>query len=643
MAARSGRPLGRRPGHVPFAVRVALVGATLLLLISGLDLSAAAPAAPTRPSATAVGARGSDSESAAARFVGWDPASGGASPGAPHFALVTRPIRSASPAGRYAGTPVWLAYDSADNAFWVAAEPSSVDVSSATCGYGAVLPVGRQPFAVAVDDATDTVFVSNVGSDNVTVINATACASSGSYAVGREPHGMAFDPANGLLYVADSGSNAVSVVSEARGTVVATVPVGRDPIGVAYDPVHDRIYVADHDSYAVTVLSGRTNRVIATLPAGVGPYGVALDNTTNTVFVTNEGSDNLTVLNASSDRVEPSIFLGLPVIRLYGYTEVPEGLAYDNGSQLLWIGTGAWFMVLVNATTRQVSAFVDDDPAGMAWDPVAGVMCATNTNNVTYACLSDFSYPQYASYPATLVVTEKGLPKGTPWNLTLEGIGTVETSTNTTEQLPVGWMPSVGVAAYNITIPPASGYVATPSLIVRYPWYANFSQGITVTFHPATFYAVRFAERGLPPDTGWNVLVDGVRYATTRHALTIFAPNGTYPVVVAAAGSFRTTLASASVTVNGTAASDRVAFEAEGRLRIVQSGLSTAHPPIWYVNLTNASGAHLHFTVVGASFQTLLPIGNYTLTIQSAGYVATPGALPVMLHRAGQFVRVRFS
>jgi YVTN family beta-propeller protein len=54
--------------------------------------------------------------------------------------------------------------------------------------------------------------------------------------VGTNPGGVAVTPDGTKVYVTNFGSNNVSVIARPGNTVVATVPVGPFPIGVAIGP-----------------------------------------------------------------------------------------------------------------------------------------------------------------------------------------------------------------------------------------------------------------------------------------------------------------------------------------------------------------------------------------------------------------------
>ena len=69
---------------------------------------------------------------------------------------------------------------------------------------------------------------------------------------------MAVNPVTNKIYVANVGSNNVTVIDGATNTTT-TVAAGSDPIAVAVNPVTNKIYVANRSSNNVTVIDGATN------------------------------------------------------------------------------------------------------------------------------------------------------------------------------------------------------------------------------------------------------------------------------------------------------------------------------------------------------------------------------------------------
>jgi len=112
------------------------------------------------------------------------------------------------------------------------------------------------------------------------------------------PGGIAYDPSNGYIYVTDSGSDTVSVINGTTNKVIAIIPVGKEPWGVAYDPSNGYIYVTDVDSSTVSVINGANNTVIATIPVGFasGPWGIAYDPSNGYIYVTNSLSGTVSII-----------------------------------------------------------------------------------------------------------------------------------------------------------------------------------------------------------------------------------------------------------------------------------------------------------------------------------------------------------
>ncbi|MFF3159277.1 putative Ig domain-containing protein, partial [Streptomyces sp. NPDC057910] len=77
-------------------------------------------------------------------------------------------------------------------------------------------------------------------------------------------------------YVTNNGSNNVSVIDTGSNTVTATVPVGTTPQGVAVTPDGTHAYVTNNGSNNVSVIDTGSNTVTATVPVISLPAGVAV-------------------------------------------------------------------------------------------------------------------------------------------------------------------------------------------------------------------------------------------------------------------------------------------------------------------------------------------------------------------------------
>ena len=207
-------------------------------------------------------------------------------------------------------------------------------VPAAASGFGSALvgsaPVGIGPSELALDPATHTIYVANGNNDNgpnaggntVSVIDARHCNAQDvstcqgpwpRITVGNLPSTIAIDQHTDTVYVTDTGDNTVSVfngatcnalVTSGCGQAPATVPVGLAPLGIYADPANHTVYIANSDNGAggsttVSMLDSATCNAthLAACPAqppptvdvGADPNDVDVNQATHTVYVTTIG------------------------------------------------------------------------------------------------------------------------------------------------------------------------------------------------------------------------------------------------------------------------------------------------------------------------------------------------------------------
>ncbi|HZR83257.1 MAG TPA: hypothetical protein VFD92_19340 [Candidatus Binatia bacterium] len=185
-----------------------------------------------------------------------------------------------------------------------------VDVSTDSPFPVASVPVGDQPFGVAVNHSATHVWVTNRGANTVSVIDAFDYTVVATIPVGATPTGIALDPEGTRAYVANFGDGTVSVIDTALSAVVATVPLcagSCGPFGVAVNPTGTKAYVTAQSSNQVKVIDTATNSVSATIAVHAKPTGIAVNPLGTRAFAVPDGvtSDYLTVIDTSSDSVIP--------------------------------------------------------------------------------------------------------------------------------------------------------------------------------------------------------------------------------------------------------------------------------------------------------------------------------------------------
>ena len=172
------------------------------------------------------------------------------------------------------GTKVYVAVAYAELGTEPENYPGFVDVYDTRTHTFFVVTVGTGANGVAITPDGSNVYVTNSGSNNVSVINTTNNIAYASINVGLNPHGVAVTPDGTKVYVANEGSNNVSVIDTTSKTIYASVPVGKYPFGVAVTPDGTKVYVANEGSNNVSVIDTATNTVTTTVNVGNEPIAL---------------------------------------------------------------------------------------------------------------------------------------------------------------------------------------------------------------------------------------------------------------------------------------------------------------------------------------------------------------------------------
>src|SRR6185437_9828947 len=98
-------------------------------------------------------------------------------------------------------------------------------------------------------------------------------------------------------YVSNGGSNSVTVIDLRALSILTTVSVGRSPTGLAVNPRKNEIYVANTESNNISVIDAETNGVVSTIGVHRAPFFVDVSSDGKRAYVANSGSANLSVID----------------------------------------------------------------------------------------------------------------------------------------------------------------------------------------------------------------------------------------------------------------------------------------------------------------------------------------------------------
>jgi YVTN family beta-propeller protein len=196
----------------------------------------------------------------------------------------------------------------------------------------AILPTGRQPLGIALDERALRAYVALGGEDQIQVLDLVAGGELQRIPLraGDEPREIALTPDGSLLVVVNSGSDSVAFVDTISGTVTGSVRTGEEPSALLLDRGGRRAYVLNRRSRSMTVLDLANRTVAATVPTDPEPLRAQLNRDGSRLYLIARGSPNLTVFSVPELTVVRTVYLGLGA----------AALKVDPRSDLVYVGRG---------------------------------------------------------------------------------------------------------------------------------------------------------------------------------------------------------------------------------------------------------------------------------------------------------------
>ena len=537
-----------------------------------------------------------------------------------------------------ASVPLWvaptgLAYDSAEKTVYTV-DNAGNDIYRINTASGLVLGVESggphptstsTPAPVVYDGANGDIYATDPTEEAVDVYGPTHAFLT-RIPVGLYPVGMAYDNASQLLFVAEDYNGNVTIIDTATNTVLAaSLTVKNYDIlsAVAYDPHNNEVYVADRTGGNVTVWGAQNHTNLRSIPVGSSPTSIVFDSENNTLFVANEGSGNVSVINDTTNSVVRSVSLGGAYL-----------LAYDGGTDSIY--NAEYFTNDVEAFNASTYATLSGSPLflgggggyyvqGLDYDPANGELYVDDSTGDALYALGTASSP---TYPVDFV--ETGLPQGTSWSVTLNGVPQTATAPASIDFLDeTGSLPFLvgAVPGYTANVTSGTVDVTTSATTV----YIGFT---------ADQYGVSFVEVGLPPGSLWNVTLNSVQNHSTTNTVGFTETAGSYPFTVGVFTGYIANVTGGMVTVTSSAVVVDLEFSPVSSVypvTFVETGLPGS--TLWSVTfhgVTNSS------TTTSIGF--LDPNGTWSFTVGSvAGYSANVTSGSVHVHGGPAEQEVSFS
>ena len=251
------------------------------------------------------------------------------------------------------------------------------------------------------------------------------------------------------------------------------------------------------------------------------------------------------------------------------------------------------------------------------------------TGDVTLAATTIVVPTISSSSTYAVTFSETGLPSGSAWTVTFNGV--LGSSTTTTVAF------TVANGNYPYVVGAATGYVAAPATGTATVNGGSINEAITFTPGTASSFEVTFTETGLVSGAIWSITLNGALKSSATTTVQFTESSGTYSYAVGGASGYAATPSAGSVTVSGTAASEEIAFASMSGVQTFAVTFSEAglvSGTNWSVTLNGVSISSTTTTIVFTE-----PNGTNPYTVgTSSGYTVSPssGSVTVTGATAGQ-------
>lgn len=261
----------------------------------------------------------------------------------------------------------------------------------------ATVPVGQVPISVAVNPVTDKIYVSNLGSGTISVIDgATNSATTIGVPNASLMQGIRVNPVTNKVYVAVW--NGVSVIDGATNALTAvTDPNASGSHWVTVNSVTNKIYVANWNSSNITVIDGATNATIS-VHTGANPHHIAVNPVTNKIYVSNYGSGDVTIIDGATNSTttvrDPD-------------ASVPVYAAVNSVTNKIYVANnGSNNITVIDGATNSLTTVTDPNaiaPGSVALNSVTNKVYVVNGGTGPYAGSSNVTVIDGATNSTTTV------------------------------------------------------------------------------------------------------------------------------------------------------------------------------------------------------------------------------------------------
>lgn len=294
--------------------------------------------------------------------------------------------------------------------------------------------VGVSPVGVVFDNVTNSIWMTNWGSDTVSKININNGVRV-DYAVGSLPRSIAFDNVTNSIWVANNGHNTISKVNIYTGVRTDYVVEGR-PLDIAFDNITNSVW------FTTAGFTNVLGNIVGKMDINTGtridyfqtlnPLSIIFDDITNSMW----GGSYLpfvSKINIFTD-TRTDYATGLGKEQLYGIT-------FDNVTNSVWAASSFSSTISkVNIFTGAMSEYaVGVRPYGVAFDNVTNSVWVTNQISSTVSKVDIYTGTR-VDYPVG------NNPVGVAFDNVTNSVWVANSSSNTVSKISIGAINATNIA-----------------------------------------------------------------------------------------------------------------------------------------------------------------------------------------------------
>jgi YVTN family beta-propeller protein len=174
----------------------------------------------------------------------------------------------------------------------------AVVVINSQTGVARSIATGAHPDAIAVNNATNRIYVVNSGAGNVSVIDGATDQVTGTIKTDRRPYYIAVNEVTNKAYVSNTFSKVMTVL-DLSTDVPSDWPIGSGD-AVAVDSKNDRVYLLGYEDPNLRIMKGSTGEVTREPVGNIHAWAPALDEGIRKLYVTRVGSADVLVVDLES-------------------------------------------------------------------------------------------------------------------------------------------------------------------------------------------------------------------------------------------------------------------------------------------------------------------------------------------------------